>query len=256
MFPQLLLRVLLASLLAALSFGSFAAEPLDDPLEDPVMLSAGFLAGHPDLNYRIEGQKALEDERQEDALAYFRRASLYADKASQAMVGEMLWKGRGTPVDRAMGYAWMDLASERGYRGFLRFREQYWDQLDEGERARAVNEGQAIYERYGDAVAQPRMATVLRRARKQVTGSRTGFVGSLKILTTGPGGEQVTIDGSKFHDERYWDPKKYAAWHDRIWMNPRVGTVDVGDTEVLPGRLSEPSQPAPVSADDTPDPQP
>lgn len=255
MFPSLLWRALLASSLIVIGVNAVAAPPLDDPLEDPVMLSAGFLADHPDLNYRIEGQKALEAARPEDAFAYFRRASLYADKASQAMVGEMLWNGRGTPVDRVMGYVWMDLASERGYRGFLRFRERYWDQLDETERERAVQEGQAVYERYGDAIAQKRIAAVLRRARSKVTGSRTGFVGSLKILTTGPGGEPVTIDGSKFHDERYWDPKQYQEWHDRIWMNPRVGTVDVGETEVLPGRL--PKEPQPRSTpDDEPDPQP
>ncbi len=236
MLPRLLLRALLASTLFALAFTAVAAPPAEDPLDDPVMLSAGFLAGHPDLNYRIEGQKALDDGRLQDALAYFRRASLYADKASQAMVGEMLWQGRGTEVDRPLAYAWMDLAAERGYRGFLRFREQYWAQLDQSERDRAVAEGQAVYARYGDAVAQPRMAAVLRRARSRVTGSRTGFVGSLKIVTTGPAGESITIDGSKFHDERYWDPRQYAAWQDSIWMNPRVGTVNVGETEVLPRR--------------------
>src|SRR5690606_37356868 len=118
--------------------------------------------------------------------------------ASQAMVGEMLWKGQGTPVDRPLAYAWMDLAAERGYRGFLGFRERYWEQLDEVEREQAVSQGQAVYARYGDAVAQPRIAAVLRRARSQVTGSRTGFVGSLKIHTTGPDGEPITIDGSKF----------------------------------------------------------
>ena len=253
MFPQLPVRALLTAVLALVGLPVVAAppveNPMENPMEDPVMLSAGFLAGHPDLHYRIEGQKALEDGRPEEALAFFRRASLYADKASQAMVGEMLWNGHGAPSDRALGYVWMDLAAERGYRGFLRFRERYWEQLDEAGRERAVQEGQAIYARYGDAAAQPRIAAVLRRARSKVTGSRTGFVGSLKIMTTGPGGEPITIDGSKFHDERYWDPKQYAAWHDRIWMDPRVGRVDVGDTEVLPGRLPKDAPAVPDRAD-------
>lgn len=241
MLPQRFLRALLGLSLAVAGFAAVAAPPEDNPMEDREMLSAGFLAGHPDLRYRIEGQKALDDGRPEAAFAFFRRASLYADKASQAMVGEMLWKGHGTDIDRPLAYAWMDLAAERGYRGFLGFRERYWEQLDEVEREQAVNEGQAVYARYGDAVAQPRIAAVLRRARSLVTGSRTGFVGSLKIHTTGPDGEPITIDGSKFHDERYWDPRQYAAWHDRIWMNPRVGRVDVGDSEVLPSRSAESS---------------
>ncbi len=251
MFPQLLWRALLASSFSIVGANALAAPPLDNPIDDTEMLSAGFIAGHPDLHYRIEGQKALDDGRPEDAFAFFRRASLYADKASQAMVGEMLWNGKGTPPDRALGYAWMDLAAERGYRGFLRFREQYWEQLDDTERARAVREGQAIYQRYGDAVARKRIAAVLRRARSQVTGSRTGFVGSLKIITTGPSGEPITIDGSKFHDERYWDPKQYQAWQDSIWMDPRVGRVDVGESEVLPGRMPK-APPATTSDDDEP----
>lgn len=255
MFQRIALCMLLASFawMAGLSLAHAAKPPpVDDPLADPLMITAGFLAGHPDLRYRIEGQKAYEDARLPDALAYFRRASLYADKASQAMVGEMLWKGEGTSADRAMGYVWMDLAAERGYRGFLKFREQYWGALDETERERAVHEGRAIYARYGDAVAKPRIAAVLRRALSQTTGSRLGSVGALKITVPGPGGVPMTIDGSKFYDPRYWDPKQYAEWHDRVWMNPRVGRVDVGETETLRGM--PPRIPPTAPEADRPDP--
>ena len=201
-----------------------------DPTEDPLIVSAGFLSAHPDLRYRLLGMDEYKRGKHEDALRFFKRASYYADKPSQGMVAEMLWNGQGVERDPASAYAWMDMAAERGYAGFLGVRERYWNALSEEQRTRAINEGQMIYAKYGDAAAQPRIATVLRREKKRTTGSRTGFVGSLKIYVPGPGGFEQ-IDGSKFYDERYWDPKQYQAWHDNIWMKPRIGRVSVGELE-------------------------
>ncbi len=207
------------------------AAPPPDPTEDPVMMAAGFLSSHPDMRYRMLGLDKYKEGEYEEALRYFQRASYYADKPSQGMVGEMLWNGQGGEPDRALAYAWMDLAAERGYISFLGLRERYWDQLSETERQRALEEGQAIYAKYGDDAAKPRIAAVLRRERRSMTGSRTGFTGNLQIQVPGPGGDMQTIDGSKYYDERYWDPEKYQAWHDAIWMRPRVGLVRVGEIE-------------------------
>ena len=204
-----------------------------DPTVDPLMLSAGFLSGHPDLRYRLLGLEEHNQGKFEDAFRFFQRAAYYADKASQAMVAEMLWTGQGVAMDKAAGYAWMDLAAERGYVSFLARRERYWAELDAAERERAVAEGQAIYAKYGDAAAQPRLATTLRRNRAQMTGSRTGYTGgNLKIYVAGPAGVEQ-IDGSKFYDPKYWDPKQYRAWHDGIWMKPRIGRVEVGETQAV-----------------------
>src|SRR3546814_11941238 len=83
---------------------------------------------------------------------------------------------------------------------------------------------------YGDAAAKPRIAIALRRGRREMTGSRTGMVGSLKIYVPGPGGYQQ-IDGSKFYDARYWEPEKYQQRHDANWQQPRIGRVDAGEGE-------------------------
>jgi len=208
--------------------------PPPDPAADPLLRAAGFLESHPDIRYRLLGLEKYDKNQHDDALRFFRRASYYADKPSQGMVAEMYWTGHGVPQDRALAYAWMDLAAERGYAGFSGLRERYWSQMDETERARALDIGQGVYAEYGDAAAQPRLANVLRRARRQMTGSRTGFTGNLQIYIPGPSGE-IQIDGSKFYDERYWDPKQYQAWHDEVWMKPRIGRVSVGDVEQVPG---------------------
>ena len=225
-----------------------------DPTEDPVMLSAGFLSGHPDLRYRLLGLDEFKQGEHERAMRFFQRAAFYADKPSQGMVAEMLWNGHGSKRDPALAYAWMDLAAERGYAGFLGLRERYWNALSEDERIHALEIGQSLYAQYGDAAAQPRLATVLRREKKRATGSRTGFVGSLKIFVPGPSGFQQ-IDGSKFYDERYWDPKQYQAWHDSIWMEPRVGRVSVGELKQVQDGGKVPSRvPATLPQADVPEP--
>lgn len=223
--------LLLAGLMVSGSAMSASPAP-PDPTGDRLMMSAGFLSAHPDLRFRLLGLEKHKAGKREDAFRFFQYASQYADKPSQAMVAEMLWNGNGTPQDRALAYAWMDLAAERGYEGFIGLRERYWSQLDQAERARALAEGEAIYARYGDAAAKPRIAAVLRRERKATTGSRTGAVGNLRIVVMGPAGPEE-IDGSKFYDERYWDPTKYQAWHDAVWMKPRIATVNVGGVQQI-----------------------
>lgn len=242
---------------AVFAQGSQGSKAPPDPTQDRVMMGAGFLTAHPDLRYRLLGLEEFKKGELEDALRFFQRASYYADKASQGMVAEMLWNGQGTERNPPLAYAWMDLAAERGYAGFLGLRERYWNALNEEQRTRAVEEGQLLYAKYGDAAAQPRIANVLRREKKRTTGSRTGFVGSLQIYVPGPGGFDQ-IDGSKFYDERYWDPKQYQAWHDSIWMKPRVGRVSVGEVQQIQEQAPSsriPSTAPEVDADEPETPQ-
>ena len=248
-----------ATLALLLSFNApwaVAADPLPpDPEEDRIMRSAGFFSSHPDLRYRLLGLEELKQGRHEDALKFFTRAGFYADKPSQGMVAEMYWTGQGTQVDPVLGYIWMDLAAERGYEGFVILRERYWKALDADQRARAVAEGQALYAKYGDAAAQPRLDAVLRRGRSRVTGSRVGATGTLQILVPGPGGYE-SIDGSHFYHERFWDPKQYRAWHDAIWKKPRVGRVTVGELEnanEVPSRIPETTPQTDAVEPDTPE---
>ena len=195
-----------------------------------------FLNAHPDLMFRLRGMDLWKARKPDRAMAAFQHAALYADKPSQAFVAGMYWQGRGVERDRALAYAWMDLAAERGYPDFIAMREKFWSELNETERARALQEGQAVYARYGDAAANPRLERELRRERMQVVGSRTGFSGNANILVpvpgwAGPSGENtpvVVIDGSQFYADKFWEPKQYQAWLDAQWKEPRIGRVEVG----------------------------
>ena len=195
-----------------------------------------FLNGHPDLFFRIRGFDLLSSKSPDKAARAFQRAALFGDKPSQAVMAGLYWEGRGIARDRALGYAWMDLAAERGYPDFIAMREKFWSELNESERTRALQEGQAIYARYGDAAANPRLERELRRERMQVVGSRTGFSGNANILVpvpgwAGPSGENtpvVVIDGSQFYADKFWEPRQYQAWLDAQWKEPRGGRVEVG----------------------------
>lgn len=224
------LRHALLGFALALACAPAPAASTPDPTADPMLLTAGFLEHHPDLRYRLLGLDAYNRKAYADAFRFFRRAAFFADKPSQGMVAEMYWNGEGTPRDRALAYAWMDLAAERGYRGFLGLRETYWAALDADEQARALREGEAIYARFGDDAAKPRYAFQLRVGRREMTGSRTGFNRGVTIEVPGPAGGQ-SIPGSRFYDERYWDANKYWAWQDRLWMRPRIGKVTAGELE-------------------------
>ena len=203
-----------------------------------IFQSEAFLAGHPDVRWRLQGLR--EQERGNDARAfrYFQRAARHADKPSQAAVAEMLWQGTGVRRDRPLAYAWMDLAAERGQQTFLAWRENYWQQLDQAQRARAVEMGQKVYAEYGDEVAKPRQERVMRRARRDITGSRTGMSGSMLVVPVEDGHAQTPVDGSRFHNPKYWDPELYWHWQDEIWDQLPQGII-----EVLPLRPLEDDEP-------------
>lgn len=242
-YRTLVVACLLSLATAAHTQNTAKKAPLpEDPTSDPIMMSAGFLDWHPDINYRIRGTEALREQKYEDAFKYFQRAAYFADKPSQAMLGELLWNGRGVAQDRPSAYVWMDLAAERGYSMFLAHREQFWQQMSQDEQARALEVGQDLYARYGDAAARPRIDTKLRRGRARVTGSRTGFVGNLTIEIPGPDGVSLTMDASKFYDERYWDPKQYQEWHDQVWTKPRVPRVNASDLQQVRNAGTPPPQ--------------
>lgn len=198
--------------------------PTDVPAE---ALQSQFEKYHPDLKFRRMGLEAYERGNHENALRLFQKAAYYGDKASQGMVGQMLWKGEGDDADPALGYAWMDLAAERGYPTFVGLREHFWTQMDAATRERSIDEGQAIYARYGDAVAKPRMESELRRGRSKVTGSRVGHVGNLTILVPGETGWR-RMRGEEIHDPRLWKAYEYWQWQDETWRASPRGVVEIG----------------------------
>lgn len=221
--------LLFAMPVGLLANGSNAPKPAQrDPTADSLVVAAGFLEGHPDLRFRQRGLDEYGKENHPQAFQLFQKAAYYSDKPSQAIVGEMLWVGLGVPKDRGLAHVWMELAAERGYRNFVEKRDLYWSLLDEMERARAQAAGPSVRAEYADSAAEPRLARALRMERGRMTGSRLGSPSApIQIFVPGVG----TLEGSRFYNPQYWDPKQYRAWNDSIWKELSFGQVNVGNVE-------------------------
>lgn len=225
-------RALAVSFACSLSIGITFANEADPPFTR----MPSFLAAHPDLYWREQGVADYERGRYGEAMTAFRRAARHADKTSQAMIAQMLWNGDGEPANRALAYVWADLAAERGYPQFIATRERFWNELSADERRAALAAGPAVFDEYADDVAKRRQERALIVAKRKVTGSRLGHVGTLEVQERLQPWLAYKTDGAIYYADRYWKPEQYWRWQDRTWTQPPEGKVEVGPIQTPPRR--------------------
>src|SRR3546814_8688311 len=137
----------------------------------------GLFGARPDIRWRIIGERARAEGRDEQAYLSFRRAARHGDKQSQSILARMHHDGSGAVRDPLLAFAWMAVAAERGDRTYTRLRDSYWRQLDADQHAQAKARARELRAEYGDAAALPRLQKSIRMARHQATGSRLGYAG-------------------------------------------------------------------------------
>ena len=105
-------------------------------------------------------------------------------------------------------------------------REQYWSELSEEERARAIEIGQPLLEQYTQAVTGPALKKELRKARRYMISGRINR--GANVVVPGPYGMATVIRGHDFYAEKFWNAERYQEWIDDVWTDPPKENVDVG----------------------------
>ena len=238
-------RKLFLALVVLASAGVAAAE--EDPLNDPSVqktlraLSDASTWYHPDQFGEFTGLRRYAHREYKDAMKYFEVGAYYADKLSQLSIGLMYMNGEGVAKDPVMAYAWLDLAAERDYPDFVATRDRLKATLTAEQLQKAQERRNKLAERYGDAVAKPRMVAQLHQGQMQMTGSRTGFdYGVSQIANKPTCGPSVVVGGNEtpnagcggaaLYAKSRWEPKEYFASRDAEWK----ATVSVGAIEAPP----------------------
>ncbi|MBS0432190.1 MAG: sel1 repeat family protein [Proteobacteria bacterium] len=240
------LKSLCTALLMFAATGASAhagSAPSPDDQTDKVLtaMNAASTWGHPDLFGEFAGMRRYAGHDYAGALKYFKYGARYADKLSQLSIGLMYENGEGVARDPATACAWMALASERKYPSFVATRDGVCKALTPAQHDQAVAVLDQLMPEYGDAVAKKRMASALRQALTEGTGSRLGFDSGVSQASAnancgGPaiseGGVNVPRAGCgdpHFYDPSRWDPKQYFAARDAQWH----GTVTVGNMQEI-----------------------
>lgn len=227
------------ALLLALGMGT--AHALDPQLE-LVTRTEAYRIAHPGERARLAGLFALTKGRDAEARQKFLEGARFADKLSQFMLAQMYWEGVGGDVDRPVAYAWADLAAERGSPTALARRESIWESLDAAEREQALTVGRPLYRRYGDDAAKPRLEAVMRRNRNNVTGSRLGWVGTLRVclaeeqkafVKTATGDCPNSVSGETYYADVLWKPQQYWAMQDVQMERELAPKVDIGPLQSM-----------------------
>lgn len=193
------------------------------------LLTDGFLAAHPDMDYRLRGVELDKRKNPASAAKEYRRAAFYGDKPSQARLGEMYWNGEGVAKDPVQGFLWMALAAERGQREFSLLKLYYWQHLDAAQQARAREQAPGMEQEYGDKAALQRLGVVMRRELRRGTGGLLGYNAAAGPLWMSNG-----LDPELYYSDTFWKPEQYVELRDRIFEQHYQGRVDVGDVEQLP----------------------
>lgn len=232
---------LIGGALALAAFAAAAQTPSDEVLPAPRTMTFTELeraeglavVGHYNELWRVRALRALKINQPDRARADFERAAGYADKYSQHALSLMYWHGVGGERDRALAYAWSDIAAERGYRDLLLVREKMWLELSEDERERARRIGPEMYARYGDEAARPRQEWEMRKGRNRITGSRLGFeMDRVQFM-----GDRFDVDPKFVFARDRWAPGTYWQVEDRTWN----GKVIVLPAEKVPDESASPA---------------
>lgn len=148
----------------------------------------------------------------------YEESAHWGNKLSQFNLGTMYYNGVHVSRDPARAWAWIKLASERGYQQLIEMEQAIWAELDDGQRTRAERILEAeLIPVYSDEFALPRMERFVSRRYRSATGSRLGGVAGSNPVFVQPR-DQVQSMGDVYYGDDNWRVERWleqeAAWFD------------------------------------------
>ena len=178
----------------------------------------------PDQADLVRAARSLQDGFEKDAFDKFERSAQFGNKDAQKNLGLMYIKGMGVEKNWAAAHAWLRLASSHGDERIAAARDEVWGALRDDEKEQAEALYQELQAEYGDLAALQRREEWVRKQKREVTGSRLGNVGALRVQVSDATGYQWELSGTEYFDVL----DTYV-----LELKQHVGKVELGEFNVI-----------------------
>lgn len=218
------------ALAALIVLAPAAAE--EAPQRDPG-LGLGYGEHVPSAWEMRQGRQDYQAGNYMGAFWHYMNAAIWADKFAQYNIGVMYLRGEGVEFDAVRGWAWLELAAERGYPDMVQAAGDLYRMLDEAQR----REGERILREellpdYGDATRVPATARRMERELRNATGTRTGSRAALSFLRVYDG-SGVSRRGDEFYDPAKWDFERIVRFETQLMRDLAGAGATLGEFRVL-----------------------
>ncbi|MFU8878366.1 MAG: hypothetical protein ACNA7E_09505 [Wenzhouxiangellaceae bacterium] len=172
------------------------------------------LENTPGEQFLLRGTRFYRNGEYQAAAANFQRAAFWGDKSAQFNLGLMHVNGEGVERNVLLGWAWIELAAERGDSTFREVADDIWRQLRREDQLLAwwILQEKLLPE-YGDEVAIDRATSRMKQVRRSSTagGSRVGVT---RVTHVYAGGEDRP--SLEFYAADRWDFGKIVELEERV----------------------------------------
>ncbi len=169
----------------------------------------------PGTEFLERGNRFYRQGDYDAAVGNFQLASHWGDKMGQFNLGLLYVNGQGVERNPLRGWAWIELAAERGYPHYRQVADGIWGQFEPKHRkiARRILEDELRPE-YGDEVAIERTSREMkRRLRKNTSGGSR--VGANRVVYVEDRAGNLISGHQYFHPDR-WDFEKIIQFETRL----------------------------------------
>ena len=153
--------------------------------------------GRPGQYYFYKAVEAIKHKEYKFAIDMYQVSASWAYKPAAYNLAVMYLKGEGVAIDKPRAMAWVALASERGDQEYVDARELIYAELTNDEFGKANEIWRELKKTYGDAVALERAKTRWAQVKANITGSRVGAIGNLKVGSGGKNVKPVDVRGGR-----------------------------------------------------------